>query len=319
MTSKDVTDHSGLISKILAKNGVPSESSIKRYEGGQINYVYQIGDDYVLKIEKDLDVTPHQASIVQLAFDAGAKVPRIFDSGEIDSKNYILMERMEGKKLSEGWMDFDEGQKENFIRQICEQMKIFHSIKFDKYSPQRPKEFDTLLEAIDWQTNLDDVDLKDLDDTTRGNFEKVRQFYEDNKMILDERDTAVFVHNDLHFDNILYEGDQVTGIIDFDFTRQLAKDYELWHIVDFFLVPKYYLGTEELEQIWKGFELGNELKLFKKYYPELFDHPDLTDRLRLYFIDQIVSDLRDGAVMKFNERIEPYFESDWLERSLEIV
>lgn len=310
-----MNEHQQLIDLVIKKNALDMNLPIKRFTGGQINFVYQLGDQFVLKIERDLDVTLHQVSLVKMAVDAGAKVPNIIDSGENLGKRYLLMERVLGEKLSTIWTMLEQDRKENFIKQICEQMKIFHSITFDKYSSQRPREFDTIREALDWQTSLVKIQTGTLDKITKDNVELVREFYHENLQILDERGTAVFVHNDLHFENILFDGDIITGIIDFDFSRQFAKDYELWHIVDFLFKPTYYV-EKKLESTWETFELGNELSWFKQYYPSLFDHPQLLTRLRLYFIDQMLSDLQDGATNKFNERVGAYFKDDWLEKHL---
>jgi len=315
MTSKDVIEHRKLIASVLAKNNLDPSLPIKRYTGGQINFVYQVGNDFVLKIEKDLDVTPHQESLVKLAVDAGAKVPKIHDAGNVDGRRYLLMDRIRGEKLSGAWHTFDDERKESFIKQICEQMKILHSIKFDKYSPQRPKEFDTLLESIEWQMSQTKVDRGKLDDLAQANLDLLNDYYEEHEHILDERGEAVFVHNDLHFENILFEGDEISGIIDFDFSRQFAKDFELRCLVDFFFAPKYYV-EEDLEPIWLKFQLGNELNWFKKYYPELFSHPQILTRFRLFIMNQILCDVRDGAVYKMNERVDAYFKGDWLEKNL---
>lgn len=315
MAPKDIIDHGELIDSVLKKNNLDLTLPVKRYTGGQINFVYQVGDDFVLKIEKDLDVTHHQESIVKLAVEAGAKIPKIQDVGEVDGHRYLLMDRIQGEKLSGSWHTFSETQKESFIRQICEQMKILHSIKFEKYSPQRPKEFDTLLESIEWQMSETKVDDSKLDEVAKTNLDLLNQFYEENKKILDERGGAVFVHNDLHFENVLFDGDQISGIIDFDFSRQFAKDFELRCLVDFFFAPKYYV-EEKLEPIWIEFQLGKELDWFKKYYPELFNHPQILTRFRLFIMNQILCDVRDGAVYKMNERVDAYFKGDWLEKNL---
>ena len=55
---KDVTKHDGIIAAVFEKNNLDPSLPAKRYTGGQINFVYQIGDDLVLKVEKSLDVTP---------------------------------------------------------------------------------------------------------------------------------------------------------------------------------------------------------------------------------------------------------------------
>ena len=308
-----------IIRQVMQKNKIDVGVSIKECNDGCINNVFQIGENYILKIQKELGVLLHQPFIVQLGLDRGAKVPRTIDYGEIDSRQYLLTEKMPGKKLSCDWLFFSEIQKENFIIQIVEQLKILHSIRFDKYSPQRPHEFDNFKDAIAFITTsingFDSVDTKKLDKQTGENFKFIKQYYQNNLDILDEVETAVFVHNDLHFENILYQGDEITALIDFDFARQAPKDYELWHLVDFFREPVYYVA-KELEPMWRRYNIGNEIRYFKKHYPELFAYKDLLSRLRLYMVDQMIDDIKYPAIDKFNKKVEDYFKNGWLERLL---
>ena len=300
-----------ILGHVLGKNGLKGVRVIP-LDGGQINFVYRVGEDHVLKVERNLSVLPHQPELLEKAQAAGAKVPRVIDCGNFEGKHYILMERVTGRKLSESWLGFTEQEREGFIAQIADQLRIFHSIRFDKYSPQRPIEFDNFEDAIKWQTSFDGIHF---DAETQGQVQSLESFFRNKIVTLNETGTAVFVHNDFHLGNVLYEGDRLTGIIDFDFSRQAPKDYELWHLVDFFRWPKYYVEKSQ-ESTWEGYRSSTELKQFKKYYPELFSKADLPTRIRLYLIDDIIGTLRDGAKAKFLEKTEDYFKSDWLERWL---
>lgn len=306
-----------IIQLVLKKNQLNTDLPYTQYFGGQINDTFLIGDLYVLKVEKDLDVLKHQPEIIELGIQAGAKIPKIIDSGVVAGKQYLLMEKIQGNKLSASWLAFSDYQKENFIVKIAEQLKILHSVHFKKYSPQRPREFDNLKDSLEYftkkQTEFVTKDNKTFDARTTENISFVRNYFDENISKLNETGTAVFVHNDLHFENIMYQDDTITGLIDFDFARQAPRDYELWHLLDFFNTPVYYV-EKKLEDMWKKYEMGNEIQLFKKYYPELFAHPDLATRLKLYFMDQIFGDLQWGAIDKFNQKADQYFRTDWLDR-----
>ena len=278
--SNDRLTEQETLTAILKENGVSATTAVKKYPGGQINVSYQVGDDLALKIEEDLDVTRHQPDLVARGIEAGAKLPRIVAHGNVGGKNYLLMDRVSGKKLSEGWLGFSERQKERFLGQLVEQMRILHSVRFEKYSTQRPKEFDTFLEAVDWQTDFGSVSTETLTAETRANLALLTTFYEDNKNLLSDSDPPVFVHNDLHLENILYEGDDITGLIDFDFSRQAPKDYELWMFVSFFSNPAYFV-EEKLEAAWSQYECREDLKTFKRLYSELFSREDVLTRIRV--------------------------------------
>jgi len=305
-----------ILRKILNKNSL-SDESVNELSGGQINHTYQIGDDFVIKIQRDLDVLLHQVPLTELCLKVGAKVPKITDSGLIEEKEYIVMEKLPGKRLAEDWHIFSEAEKDNFIAQIAEQLKLFHSIQFNKYSPQRPKEFDNWKDAIINYTNFEAIDGKNFNRETKDNFNLIKNYFATNIDLLAECNSAVLVHNDIHFENILYEKDCLTGVFDFDFARQAPKDYELWHLIDFFRTPAFFV-EEKLKPIWRQYSVGNELKLFKKYYPELFSGKNLLKKVRLYLIQDILSHAAAGYPDRSNEQINSYFKTNWLEEKVSI-
>ena len=306
--------HKERIKQILDKNNINKTLKARRFSGGQVNLTYQIGNEFVLKIDNDWGVIDHQPSIMKLGIDAGAKIPKIIDAGIIDGRSYMLMEKLPGKKLSCDWPGLSETKKETLIKQICEQLEILHSITFDKYSTDRKSKFDTMLEAYDSEVDFSEIDYNKLDKETTSSVELVKEFYQDNRQLLNERGAAVFVHNDLHFENILYQNNEITGLIDFDFSRQMAKDHELWHMIDFFFNPLFYV-VKPLHSKWSNYKLGNEIQMFQKYYPELFSHPDLMTRLRLYLVCHIVYALSTGGNAA-NIKTNNYYKSDWLEQNV---
>lgn len=304
------------IKHILRKNNL-SLNSLEKFSWGQINHVYDIDGKYVLKIQKDLDVILHQVSFFRELNARGALVPGIFDYWLIDGREYILMDKLPWRKLSESWNHFNVIQKDKIIRQICKQLQIIHSVSFDNYSSQRPKEFSSWRKAIQNYTNFSTLDKKDFDVLSQKNIKLLYDYYQKYEYLLDNVSWPVMVHNDFHFENILYKNDSITAILDFDFARQAPREYELWHIIDFFHTPKYFV-EEELEKLWVNFKQTDELKLFKKYYPDLFSNPDIIYRLRIYFMEDIIWHYESGNFSRANHQVESYFTSDWLERILNL-
>ena len=305
-----------ILNTVIKKNSFLNGLPVKQFTGGWVNHTYLIGDKYVVKIEKDLDVLIHQPKIIEKLLSAGAKVPRVFDYGTVNGKSYLLMEKIPGRKLSESWPSFDPGLKEQFIIQIVGQLKIFHSIHFDRYSLRSlNREFDNFKDFLKSLTDFGIIDESKLDDTTAKNLSLLKTYYQDHDHVLDETGTAVLVHNDMHFENVMYENDKVTGIIDFDLTRQAPRDYELWHMIDFFNKPDRYV-EEQTKSIYESYVGDGDIQLLKKYYPELFSHEHLPERLRLYLIDDLLGHLQDGYTDNFNQRTDHYFKTDWLERQL---
>src|SRR5580700_9024302 len=95
-----------IIRKITQKNNLPTPKTIRQFNSGQINRVYEV-DTYVVKLEGDLHYAKrlfsYQPEINALLFQKGAKVAKILDYGAIDDKEYLLMEKVPGKILSHYW------------------------------------------------------------------------------------------------------------------------------------------------------------------------------------------------------------------------
>lgn len=303
------------IKTILDKNGIDPSLPLIQFAAGQINTVYRVGTEFVLKIEKSLDVVAHQPELMRLAFKAGAKVPEVVDSGEIESGSYLLTRYLDGRTVAPDWFAFTKTQQESLMEQLAEQLQIIHGISFSKYAIPRPKEYESWKKALHIYTDLDSINLNGLDQKTRENVDLIKHFYSEHEGLLDRSTPPVLVHNDLHFENILHIDGKLTGLIDFDFARQAPKEYELWHLIDFLQEPRYYLDGPN-EAVWDGFDLTDELAWLRKYYPDLFTHQNLPDLQRLYLIESIIYTLKDGAVAKFNEKAGAYFKTDWLERVL---
>jgi aminoglycoside phosphotransferase (APT) family kinase protein len=304
------------LNAIIGKNSLLGGLPIQKFTGGWVNDVWQIGGKYVIKVEKKLDVVSHQPKIIEMCLKAGIKVPRVLDHGTVEGKSYLVMEKVPGRKLSEIWPKLSADQKERFVVQIVEQLRIFHSLGFPKYSLRSlNREFDNFKDFVRSLTDFSVIDETKLDEATANNLTLLKAYYRDHENVLDEIGTAVLVHNDMHFENILCENDQVTGIIDFDFARQAPMDYELWHMIDFFYRPAHYV-EKQTEPLWEGYNGDNDIQLLKKHYPELFAREHLLERLRLYLMDNLIGHLEDGYVNNFNQRTQHYFKTDWLEKQI---
>lgn len=315
-----------IIEHILSKNGLDVGSGVKRYTNGITNRVYAAGDKYVIKIEGDFEHTKkifaHQKEIIDKLISIGVKTPKIMDSGEIDGKAYLLMEKLRGTNIVYDWLKFNMKQKENFISQLAEQLKKIHSITFDAYSIpiSSGQNFSNLKDAIKRVVNFTHIEKDGLEKEDASNIDFLEEFYEKNLPMLDEEHTAVMVHNDVHLENIFYEGDEITGIIDFDWTSQAPKDYELRMITGVFREPKYAV-EKRLEPLYENYKMTEEFGFLKKYYPELFKVNKLANRIRLYYLEKtirMVTDYQKGksdeeAMRKFRKETQELYKSDWLD------
>jgi aminoglycoside phosphotransferase (APT) family kinase protein len=239
------------------------------------------------------------------------------------------MEMVAGNNLVYDWMSFNESQKESLIQQLAEQLQLWHSISCDSYSMPIVSytSFNNLKPAVERLTEKE-IKLIQKDKLPKEIADKVDmlvQFYHDNINILDETDTAVMVHQDIHLENIFHKDGQLTGIIDLDWACQAPKDYELWKIMDTFHRPKFTV-EEKIEHLYGDYQMTKELSWLKKYYPALFQIPNLANRVRLYYLDPFLETLIDyqnglwkgRGLLKAADKITDFYQNNWLDEALKI-
>lgn len=319
-----------IIKYVVQKNHIPGPVDVKRFSSGNINRVYDLGM-FALKIETqgEHEILKPQPGVAEMLLAKGAKIPKILDFGEVEDNRYILMEKVAGNNLVYGWMGMDDSIKEKLIEQLAEQLQIWHSIKFEQYcipivsySP-----FDNLQPAIErlFQKKKARINIPLMPKEFLVYIEILESFYFTHKNELNETGTAVLVHQDIHLENIFHEGDRLTGIIDLDWAGQAPKDYELWKITETFHKPLLTV-EEKIEHLYEGYQMTKEMGWLKKYYPSLFQTPNLAHRVRLYYADvllDLMGDYQEGQwkeriKQKLSGQIRDFYQNDWLVEFLAI-
>ena len=316
-----------IIQKVFKKNKIKADKII-RFASGQINRVYDIDNKFVIKIEGDFefakDLIKHQPEIIRKLQAGGASVPNLIDHGNIEGKNYLLMNRIDGDGLANVWYGLDKSQKENFMSQIVEQLKIFHSIEFENFtiSGEVDKKYQKWIAAVRDVSDFSRINKNLLEITAKDDVEYVENFYNNKVDILKNVKESVLVHQDIHFENIFYKDNNITGIIDFDWSCQAPREYDLWIIADYFHAPWYYV-EERLEKYYQN-KMMEEMKMLRKYYPELFEVENLLDKIRLYYISNLIDSVENyqkgrwtkSVLDKVHVKVNDFYKSSWLEEFL---
>jgi Ser/Thr protein kinase RdoA (MazF antagonist) len=107
---------------------------------------------------------------------------------------------------------------------------------------------------------------------------------------LDPFDAQTIVHGDLTFENILWDGDEVTALLDFEYARPGPPDLDLDVLLRFCALPHLHVAAD-YEAVTKAEDYQEVPWWFAEDYPELFSHPRQFDRVRLYSIAWDVNEL----------------------------
>lgn len=181
---------------------------------------------------------------------AGTSVPvaRILafdDSLQLIDRNYILMERLPGRPLTEAaWVDMDR-----VLRQIGEYLAQVHRLREDRYGylgehhPMEPRSRWVDAFAIMWGNLIDDIAGVGCYNGEESGL--MRRLLDDHLPLFDRPVAASLLHMDVWHQNILVDGAAtVTGLVDWD--RALWGDPE----IEFAVLD--YCGISE-PAFWEGY------------------------------------------------------------------
>ena len=276
-----------IINRIIKANTVLFESNcnIKKINVGFTNTIFEINNIYIVKICNNINNEDNFKK--EINFYLGNKdnnlIPKLYyyNTDKEDVPYYYeVLEKINGVSLYCIWHTLKEKERENVIRQLCLSLRKIHKntdIKDNWYKIISDK-FNELYKNTKL-LNLFNNSEKELIDKA---YAKFSSFLGIEKFVL--------IHNDLHFDNIIYNNGKIK-LIDFERSVYAPIDFELDIIYRMVRKP-WKFANEEIEKYIRIDDYNNIMKYIKKYYPEMIMTNNLYERLAIYdmvyFLNQYI-------------------------------
>lgn len=270
-------DNDGLGKRIANKNLelFGTIDSIEEVNSGFRNTLFNINNKYIIKVctNKELENSFKTEYDFYISNKENLFIPKFYKYD--DSKKgcefvYEIIEKIEGKTLYYYWYNMSEEEREETIKKLIYIIKTFHLVR---------------TESFDWENKIENEiknrienskDVFDTDDYSMiiKSIEKYNDYFADNRFAL--------LHNDLHFDNIIYNNgdlkiidfnDSKSAPIDFEFRLLYMCQYKPWKWANVDMDP--YQKPEDYKNIWN---------YIKKYYKELAEIKNLEQRMIIYSI-----------------------------------
>lgn len=258
---------------------------IEKINVGFTNTIFNVDDSFIVKICTNNDNEEEFMKEIEFykANESNSLIPKLYYSS-IDKKDipyyYEIIEKVDGVSLYNVWHAFSEEQREDIIKQLCVAMKQIHSNTCDSYdwTKKISARFVVLYEEAK-KINLFSVEEQKLIDYAFSKFERYLK-----------SDDFVLIHNDLHFDNILFSNGKIK-LIDFERSMYAPRDFELDIFYRMIRKP-WKFASEEIERFTDSSHYTNIMQYIEKYYPELVNIPNLYQRLAIYdmvyFLNQLL-------------------------------
>lgn len=263
-----------IIKNILQHENIKYKN-IEKSQSGFTNAVFLVDKKYVVKIIKD-KTNPLKLE-KEISFYKNIKLncmPKYICSGQYNGIIYLIIEYVQGQPLYKIWHKITEREREDIIKKICEILKQFHMQNADFL----PEKYVCKNWVQKWKQTFDyNITLL----KKRGFDTHNLQHFANTKLekIMNNQKPCL-VYNDAHFDNFLYDG-QNLKIIDFDRVVCFSKDYELL-IISLMAENPCKFANEEDEKNVDEKHYANVMSYFKEHYANMFDFEYLNERLFIY-------------------------------------
>jgi hygromycin-B 7''-O-kinase len=274
-----------LIEAICRKEGIRPRN-IQPLKGGQVNQVYRVDTQYVLRVGARQDAfqrLKRETDLVR-SLPADIPAPKIYAFGEHEGSVYQVQQFMPGQKLYAVWKELSPSVQEDVVAELAACLKSLHNQAapcfgnlfedtrpFDSWGAFLSSQFDSTLADIDrYQIQI-----------FPGYVELARAYFDRHRHVLEGVPPAI-VHGDLSGLNILVENGRLSAILDFEYALQAPRDYELLVIEEFCLYPNDY--AEEENEVFCAGDFAALLPLLRKHAPALFEIPHLRERVDLYHL-----------------------------------
>ncbi len=234
-----------------------------------------------------------EATLSTLLLPARVGCPPIVAYGGILGADWMITERLPGQVLSRCWPAMSTADRRRAVSQLADRLRTLHTFELGEPLPEvatphllassaGPGSLDRLLTGLDHAQTMDHIDPVVV--------VQAKTLVRDSIAALDPVPSQRLIHGDIHFENILWDGGAISGLLDFEWSRHAAADLELDVLLRFCALPFLHVA-EDYEAVTDPADYAEVPRWLREDYPELFGHPRLRDRLRVYSVAYDVREL----------------------------
>ncbi len=297
----------------LQEAGLPHDGQLVRANSTS-NEVY-IAPEHVIRFNQQPNKRLMREAEICEILPSQSWSPRIVAYGGRPGADYLIVERRPGVSLSRIWPQMSSDQRRQAIQQFTLYLKDLHQIPNCERIPEveSPPHLlgggypvEALLAGLQTLGRTPNVDS--------GLTHAAREMVLDAEESLADYHTSSLIHGDLSLENVLWDGREITAIVDFEWCRGGPADLDLDVLSRYFAIPQAHVSAEA--EAWQNTEDYYDVPLWmSEVYPELFAHPQLPDRLMIYAMAFEVRDLLQNpppANKRDLNELHPYYRLDHL-------
>jgi hygromycin-B 7''-O-kinase len=277
--------------RALAEAGLDYQMPLRRADS-VTNEVW-LSDEYVVRVNRRPNQRLRREAVLGPALPPEVGYPEVIGYGGALGADWLVLRRIGGVVLSRCWPTMEEDARREAVHQLAARMRAIHQFPPPLELP--PTDSPQLLGAETGRATVAGL-LDELDEALtlpfidRSLIEETREIVNRTAAHLEPWYPTTLIHGDLHFENVLWDGEKITAVLDFEYARPGPPDLELDVFLRFCAFP-YLHVAEDYEHLTRAEDYASVPRWVAEAYPELFSGEHLYDRVRLFCIAYDVRDL----------------------------
>jgi hygromycin-B 7''-O-kinase len=283
----------------LKNAGLPVEEELFRASSTR-NEVF-VGEQHVVRVNRHPNQRLRREALLCRFLPDAEWAPQVVAYGGELGADYLIVRRLPGAPLGRCWPDMSMGLRRSAIRQLGDAIRQLHTTS----TPVRVPRIDNLPYLIDPRCvtplvpmlmGIDRLRSLGID---KGVLNAAEDLAHATGSAVTDFDQRNLVHGDLTFENLLWDGSVLSGVLDFEWSRGAPIDMELDVLLRMCAFP-YAHVAEDYEDRTRVIDYAPIPEWLAESNPEMFAHPRLAERLRLY---SMAFDLFDLAADPPEQRV----------------
>jgi hygromycin-B 7''-O-kinase len=301
--------------RALEEAGLPVDLQLER--ASSVTNEVWLSDRYAVRVNRQPNQRLRREAALGPLLPPEVGYPAIEAYGGEFGADWLIVHRVPGQPLSRSWPTMTREERRRAVGQIADMLRALHRFQCPDDVPEidapqllRSHTFravDPLLGALGQLETMPFVDGKLL--------AEVRELVLSTCSVVEPFDQSSFVHGDLTFENVLWDGHVVTALLDFEWSRPAPADVELDILLRFSAYP-YLHVAEDYEDQTRAIDYTEVPYWLAEDYPELFAFPHQYERLRLYSIAYDVRELVAFPPNRPPRELSPHHPYRRLERTV---
>lgn len=270
--------------RALQQAGLPIDGEVVRANSTR-NEVLLCGN-YVVRVNREPNQRLRREAALCAELPVRTWTPRVLGHGGDIGADYLIVARRPGEPLSRCWPTMSPRDRRFAIAQLAEALAELHGTAVPPSAPPLRRTTHLLDDsagptlrplwlAIGALRRSVEADQRLLD--------LIESVVSERARLLDEFPTSHLMHGDLTFENILWDGRQITALLDFEWCRGGPADLDIDSIARYCRYPFAHV-PEPASQQQRSSDYSEVLGWLAADLPELFAIPHLDDRLLLFDI-----------------------------------